>query len=199
MSVSSGGIAATTLAGARVWFDSTPAPLVFVSDTQASAVVPYGVAGSSSTQVVVEVAGVKSDAVRLPVADSSPAIFTVDHTGAGPAAALNQDYSLNSSSNPAAPGSVVMLYATGEGVTAPAGVDGLITDAAKLRTPILPVSASVGGRPATVFYAGSAPGIVAGVLQVNVQIPEGLGHGPQQVIVKVGQETSRSDVTVAVQ
>jgi uncharacterized protein (TIGR03437 family) len=199
MSVSTGGIVATSLAGTRVWFDGTAAPLVFVSDNQAAAVVPYTLAGDSNTQIVIEVAGVKSKAVSVPLVDSSPGIFTANGSGTGPAAALNEDYSVNSSSNPAPSGSVVVLYATGGGKTTPAGLDGLINDAATARTLVLPVSVSIGGQPATVLYAGSAPGLIAGALQLNVQIPQGLEHGPQALIVQVGQTRSRSDVTVAVQ
>jgi uncharacterized protein (TIGR03437 family) len=192
------GLIDTTLAGTRVWFDSTAAPLVFVSGSQVSAVVPYELAGKSSTQVQVEVDGVKSAAVPVSVVDTVPGIFTINQTGVGPGAVLNQDYSVNSPSNPAPAGSVVMIYATGEGQTTPAGVDGLVTNGT-LRRPMGTVSVTIGGQTADVLYAGSAPDLIAGVLQVNVRVPDTAGHGIVPIVLKVGQASSQSGVTMALQ
>ena len=55
--------------------------------------------------------------LTLPVANASPALFTLYETGAGPGAILNQDATLNSPWNPATGGSVLVLYATGTGQT----------------------------------------------------------------------------------
>jgi uncharacterized protein (TIGR03437 family) len=192
------GLVDTTLAGTRVWFDSTAAPLVFVSDSQVSAVVPYELAGKSSTQIQVEVDGVKSAAVPVSVGDTVPGIFTINQTGSGQGAVLNQDYSVNSPSTPAPAGSVVMIYATGEGQTTPAGVDGLLTNGT-LRSPMGTVSVTIGGQPADVLYAGSAPDLIAGVLQVNVRVPDAAGHGIVPIVLKVGQASSQSGVTMALQ
>jgi uncharacterized protein (TIGR03437 family) len=63
----------------------------------------------------------------LPVAASAPGIFTLDATGIGPGAVLNQDNSVNGVANPAARGSVMSIDATGEGQTSPAGVTGSVT------------------------------------------------------------------------
>jgi uncharacterized protein (TIGR03437 family) len=71
--------------------------------------------------------------------------------------------------------------------------------AAGLKRPILPVTATVGGLPATVIYAGSAPGFVTGVMQVNVQIPANAASGAQPLIITVGNTPSQAGVTVAVQ
>jgi uncharacterized protein (TIGR03437 family) len=87
---------------------------------------------------------------------------------------LNQDFTLNSAANPAAAGSYCVLYATGAGQTNPAGVDGLLTTNSPYPAPELPVTVTVGGLPATVTYAGAAPAEVAGVLQINFQVPAGL-------------------------
>ncbi len=58
----------------------------------------------------------------------------------------------------------------------------------------------IGGLPAQIQYAGAAPNLVSGVLQVNAVIPAGLGPGDQPVVVKVGQnDNSAQNVTVAVQ
>jgi len=182
----------------RVLFDGLAAPLVYASDTQVSAVVPYGVAGKSTTQVAVERQGARSDAVSLPLAECAPGIFTLDSSGKGQAAILNQDNTVNSASNPAPRGSIVMLFATGEGQTDPPGVDGKPA-ADPLPKPLLPVSVTIGGLSAHVLYAGGAPGLIAGVLQVNARIPESVATGAAvSVSLTVGQATSQAGVTLAV-
>jgi uncharacterized protein (TIGR03437 family) len=63
---------------------------------------------------------------------------------------------------------------------------------------LLPVRVTVGGEPAEVLYAGGAPGLVAGVLQVNVRIPSGVAPGEAPVVLRVGSARSQSFVTIAV-
>jgi uncharacterized protein (TIGR03437 family) len=187
------------LAGTRIWFDSFAAPLLYVSASQISAIVPYGVAGQASTQVQVEYLGVMSEPVSIPLVVSAPGLFTNDQSGAGQAAALNHDGTRNSVSNPALRGSKVSLFVTGEGQTAPAGADGKIAGIV-LPKPKLAVTAEIGGLPASISYAGGATGIVAGGMQVNVEIPSGVAPGPAvPVVVRVGDATSQPGVTLAVQ
>jgi uncharacterized protein (TIGR03437 family) len=57
----------------------------------------------------------------------------------------------------------------------------------------------IGGKDAVVSYAGGAPGLTNGLLQVNVAIPAGLAAGPQPIVLKVGNASSTGAVTVAVQ
>jgi uncharacterized protein (TIGR03437 family) len=133
----------------------------------------------------------------LPAAAAAPAIFTLNATGSGPGAILNQDYTVNSYSNPADPGSIVMVYGTGLGALIPLPIDGKIADAAA--DSALPVTASVAGVPATVMYAGAAPGLIAGVVQVNVQIPGVAASNPAAPIsLSVGAAVSAPGVTVAI-
>jgi uncharacterized protein (TIGR03437 family) len=110
---------------------------------------------------------------------------------------VNQDGSINSSGNPASPGSFVILYATGEGQTSPEGVDGAVTGADLVR-PLLPVAVRIGETDAEVLYAGSAPGFVAGVLQVNARVPASLPPGQARVELRVGDVSSQPDVTLAI-
>jgi uncharacterized protein (TIGR03437 family) len=183
----------------RVLFDGTPAPVVYASSTQVSAIVPYSVAGQNYTNVSIEVSGAPSDPIPVSVSDAGPGIFTHDGSGKGQAAALNQDYSVNSSLKPAAVGSVIMLFATGEGLTNPAGTDGIIAGAIAPR-PILPITATVDGQPAEVLYAGGAPFEVAGVLQINVRLPLAARTGTAIPLrVQVGTHTSADGVTIAIQ
>lgn len=115
-------------------------------------------------------------------------------SGAG--AILNQDYTVNSLSNPAAAGSVVFLYGSGGGLLQSSTTDGaLASGAASLQTN---VSVLVGGQPAQVLYAGAAPGLVNGVTQINIQLPAGVKGSAVPVLATVGQYASQS-ITVAIQ
>jgi uncharacterized protein (TIGR03437 family) len=182
-----------SLAGARVYFDGVAAPLVYTSTKQVSAIVPYQVAGKTTTQVQVEYLGAFSDPVSVPLTAAVPGIFTGDFSGAGQGAILNQDGTLNSAANPAERNSVVSLYAT-----VPAGLDGRIASAV-LPKPVLPVRVTIGGIPAEVTYAGGAQGLVAGGLQINAHVPAEVTPGNAvPVTVSVGDINSRSGVTIAV-
>jgi uncharacterized protein (TIGR03437 family) len=199
LTLDSNGKVSTTLGGVRVLFNGVPAPMIAVSASQVSAVVPYGMAGRVSTSVWVSYQGTTSNAMTVPVTTAAPGVFTLNASGSGPGAIVNQDGSINSPNSPASASSVVSLYVTGEGQTVPAGVDGSVTTPPTLPTPILPVAALIGGQPATILYAGGAPGLVAGVMQVNVRIQAGLSPGQQPVVVSVGGNSSQNGVTVSVQ
>lgn len=193
------GVVANRLADARVLFDGAPAPLLYVRGDQINAVVPYGVAGQASTQLQAEYLGALSKALTVPIAAASPGIFTMDASGAGQGAILNQDASVNSAANPATPGSIVVIYATGEGQESPHPGDGSITGSAPAK-PVSKVAVWIGGAQAEVQYAGAAPGLVAGVLQVNARIPTGIASGPSvPVMLGVGDFKSQTGVTLAVQ
>jgi uncharacterized protein (TIGR03437 family) len=193
------GRVASTLGDTRILFDDVPSPLIYVSTNQTSAVVPYAVAGKKTTQIRLEYKGIRSNAIEVSVAPTAPGIFTIAGSGAGQGAILNQDWSVNGPNRPAAPRSVVMIYATGEGQTTPAGVDGRLAQGT-LPKPVAQVSVRIGEVQAKVLYAGAAPGNVAGVLQVNVEIPEN-GPSGSAVPVKlvIGDAASQSGVTLAIQ
>jgi uncharacterized protein (TIGR03437 family) len=186
------------LADTRVLFDSIPAPLLYVHSGQISAVVPYAVAGSVQTRLQVEYRGARSDPVALRVAASAPGIFTLDSSGRGPGAILNQDTTVNSSVNPAERGSVVSVFATGEGEVAPQVPDGILASVTVLPRPRLPVRVTIGGAAAEVLYAGASPGLVVGLLQVNARIPPETPSGTVPVVLTVGEESSQSGVTMAI-
>lgn len=191
------GLVDTVLAGTRVLFDGIAAPLLYASAQQILAVVPYLVSGEATTHIEVEFDGAKSPGIDVPVVASAPGIFTLDSSGQGQACIVNQDYSLNSAFAPAGPGSVIAIYGTGEGQTDPPGVDGLLVSD-ELRTPTLPVSVTIGGQSAQVLYAGSAPGLVAGMFQVDARVPDGINSGTSvPVILTVGSASSAPGVTVA--
>lgn len=186
------------LAGTRVLFGGQPAPLLYVSASQIGAIVPYSAGGGSDVEVVVDSNGVRSAPVRVAVAPAAPGLFTVDASGKGQAAALNQDGTLNAKSAPARPGEILVLFGTGEGITRPAGQDGAVTGPETPR-PELPVEVAIGGKPGVVLYAGGAPGLVAGLFQINVRIPADVEVGESvSVVLRVGGAASPAGVTLAV-
>jgi len=195
----SGGYIGSQIAGGFMTFNGTPAPLIYLSSTVAAAVVPYEVAGSNTVNMAVEYQGNIGPTTVVPATNTAPGIFTANSTGSGQAAAVNQNGSLNSASNPAKVGSIVSLYVTGEGQTSPVGTDGKIANSAPYPHPVLPVTATIGGVTATVAYAGAAPTSVAGLMQVNVQIPSGIATSTaSSVTVSVGGVPAQSGVTIAV-
>jgi uncharacterized protein (TIGR03437 family) len=180
------GLVTTQLAGTQVTFDGTPAPLLYLSGSQINVVVPYEISGEASTRLQVSVNGTPTNTVTLPVVASSPGVFAI----------ANSDGSVNSAANPAPAAGVVVLYGTGEGKTSPVVPDGTVNNATYPK-PVLPVSATIAGQNAQITYAGAAPGFVAGVLQVDVQIPAGVS-GTVPIQLKVGTASTPTGLMVSV-
>ncbi len=195
---SASGLLKTTVGGTTVLFNGIPAPIVYTSAGQISVIVPYEIASTGTADILVNYQGNNVAAGTVAVASSAPGIFTVN-SGTGQAAALNQDGSVNSVSNPAAAGSTIVLYLTGEGQTTPSGVDGKIASVTPYPAPVLPVTVTIGGQTAMDAYAGAAPGEVAGVMQINATIPTGVTGNAVPVSVQVGTVSTQSGVTIAVQ
>jgi trimeric autotransporter adhesin len=193
---SPGSVLPTDIAGTSVTFNGIAAPLLYASAGQVSAIVPYAVTGQTAT-VVVKVSNVSTQAFPAPLAPAVPGVFTADASGVGPARAFNADGSANTPGTQAVVGSAVTLYVTGEGQTAPAGVDGKIAAGAG-PAPALPVVVLIGGIPATVQSAAGAAGLPAGVMQVTATVPPGV-TGRVPVIVTVGGARSQAGVTIAVE
>ncbi|MDQ6759794.1 MAG: hypothetical protein M3Z32_08015, partial [Acidobacteriota bacterium] len=166
-----------------VTFNGIPAPLLYVSTTQINAQVPYGVAGQKTVNVVVTHNLRASPPFAVPLGDTSPAIFTVTQNGNGQGAILNAGLgfntsTVNSADNPASKGAAISIYATGSGLWNRPVQDGSSLLDTQTR-PTAPVSLTIGGQPARILYAGAAPFLVSGVLQVNAIVPDGIGSGPQ--------------------
>lgn len=181
-------------------FDGIPAPLIYASGGQTAAIVPYSVAGQTSTQMVITYQGRASAPVTVPVAASAPGLFSASASGTGNGAIDNADGTVNSPANPAKRGSIIVLYGSGEGQTNPPGVDGRIALSVYPK-PVLPVKVSIGGVDATsgILYAGSAPTLVAGVFQINVTVPTNVPAGAVPVVVTIGQASSQPGLTVSLQ
>jgi uncharacterized protein (TIGR03437 family) len=197
LTIDAQGQLATRLSETSLLIGGIAAPLLYVSQSQINAIVPYEIAGQQMVTVQAQSGGVSSPIWGVPVAGAVPGIFTTDSSGQGPGAILNQDNSVNAPSNPAAVGSVIQIYATGEGQTNPPGKTGSI--ASGENSPVLPVSVSIGGINAPVSYAGTAPSSVEGLFQINAIVPLGATPGaalPVRIIV--GSTGSQLGVTIAV-
>lgn len=194
------GAVPTTLGDVQVTFGGTPAPLLYGSTGQINAVVPFEVAGQSAVQMAITGPNGQGFSTTLPVAAANPSIFSANASGTGQGAILNNaDLSKNSPSNPAARGSVVVLFATGTGVLKPAAADGVLTPTANPPLIAQPVTVTIGGQSATVLYQGGAPQLVAGVSQIDVQVPAGVTPGSAvPVTITVGGVPSLNTVTMAV-
>ena len=194
--VNANNVVTTALAGTRILFNGTPAPILYTWATQVSAVAPFGLTGSTA-QVVVQFGNQTTLPVSVPVAATSPALFSADSSGQGQALASNADGTNNSAANPAAAGSVITLFGTGLGPMSPATPDGTIL------FPPLPntankITATVGGQTATVQSATGVTNNVAGSVQINVQIPAGVSGAAVPVVIQAGGVSSPAGVTLAV-
>lgn len=197
----------TTLGGVQVTVAGVPAPLIYVRNDQIAAIVPYEINRPfiANPTVLVRYLGQSSNGVTISQSGAALGIFTVGG-GSGQGAILNANLSTNSAGNPSDKGAIVVLYVTGEGITNPASVTGRVTPAAgPYPQPATGgVTVTIDGQPATVEFYGSAPGLVAGVMQVNVRVPAGARTGDLPVVVLVGNFTSQLNpqgigaVTVAV-
>lgn len=197
LQIDSKGNVSSSVAGVQVLFDGIPSPLIFAAFGQLGAIVPYRVSGRASTQMQVSYQGLSSIPVALTVAPALPGIFTSDASGHGQAAVVNQDGTLNSPDIPALIGSYISIYGTGDGQTFPAGIDGKLGGTPPSLT-LQQVSATIGGLSAPVQYAGGVAGLVAGVFQMNLQIPQGVKPGGAvALVVKIGNGLS-APVMIAV-
>ncbi|HUA63529.1 MAG TPA: BACON domain-containing carbohydrate-binding protein [Verrucomicrobiae bacterium] len=193
----------STLAGVQLMFGSAPAPLLYVSAGQINAIVPYGVTPGNDVAVQLQYQG-QINTVTVPVASASPGIFSADRSGFGPGAILNQDSSLNATLSPAAAGSVIQIFATGGGLVSPSVSDGFLAPAAEPLPRIpgtVPVTVIIGGlRSPQVTYAGDAPGLVAGLTQIDAVVPPGVASGTSvPVVVQIGAAQSQNGITITVQ
>jgi uncharacterized protein (TIGR03437 family) len=192
-----------TLAGVQVTFNGFSGTLLYVSSTQINVTVPYEVAGLATTTIIVTYQGIPSAGIVQPVGLASLGLFTNNATGTGQASVLNQNYSYNTPASPASQGSYIAVFATGGGQTNPASTDGQVTPLAAVPLVLASsITATIGGKPATVVYAGAAPGLVTGVVQFNIQVPTGVSGSALPIVVTIngiaaGQ--SQANATVAVQ
>jgi uncharacterized protein (TIGR03118 family) len=189
------GALGTTVANTSATVNGINAPVLYASASATSIIVPYGVTGSVAN-IVLKFGDQTASAVAN-VAAAAPGVFTSDASGAGSLLAFNQDGTQNTATNAAAKGTAVVFYATGEGLVSPPGVDGAITGRF-LKVPVAAYSLTIGGQTAQVNYAGSAPGTVGGLMEIEAVIPAGAATGSAAVVLTVNGVQSQAGVTIAV-
>ncbi len=123
----------------------------------------------------------------LPVQTSAPGLFLQQQ---GNAAVVNQNGTVNTSSQPAAPGSVISAYLTGLGPVNPPAATGAAAPSSPLSTVTATVTATIGSVPATVQFAGLAPGF-AGLYQLNILVPP-MQAGQYSLQISVGGAVSNA-------
>ena len=192
-------------------FDSIAGTPTYVSSSLINVVVPYEIAGRTTTNVTVVYQGISSAAIPQQVAAAAPGIFTLPGIG-NQAVALDVNGAMNGSWNglagtgyglvtlePVAEGAYLSVYLTGLGVTSPATATGSVNSSTTLLN-VAGVTATIGGVPAKVTFAGSAPALLDGVYQVVLQVPTGVSGNSLPLIVTVNGISSPSGAaTVAVQ
>ena len=196
-SIDSNGKIGGTLGGTTVTVGGILAIPLFVSNSQINMILPFTLGTSGNAAVQVQHNGLTSAQWNIPLAPADVQIFTADSSESGPASILNQDYSVNTAINAAQPGSIVSIYGTGGGMLTPA-VSAETVAGNTLSSVLLPCSATINGEDAAVVYAGSAPGLIYGVDQFNIELPNDVPSGAQKIVLKVGNSVSQPDATVFV-
>jgi len=156
----------------NVTFNGTPAKILFSNNTQINLLVPASLGSQPSAQLNVQVNGISTSPQTVALSPFAPGIFTNG--------ILNQDYSVNGTSHPAAPGTVIQIFATGLSGT------GVIT-------------AQVAGQTVNQpYYAGAAPGLM-GVQQVDLILPQSVQGDSVAVSVCGGATADKVTCSPAIQ
>ncbi|MBI4463481.1 MAG: hypothetical protein HY647_02145 [Acidobacteria bacterium] len=189
-----GGKLKTTMAGATVTVNGTPAPMFYAIPSQLGVQIPYELSGTSVSVAVA--VGAQSSAPRsIPLEPFSPGFFTVSQNGQGAGAITHADGAVVNSQNPARPNEVVILYATGLGQVTPLVPTGTLPTG-RADTVTLP-SVTVDGIPAEVQFSGLS-GCCVGLNQLNVRIPASTRSGSDiPLVLTIGGKQS-NPVTIAV-
>jgi uncharacterized protein (TIGR03437 family) len=181
----------SSFAGVSVSVNGKAAPVLFVSTDQINFQIPWETATGSAT-VTVSSSGVQTAAVKVTVLAAAPGLFFQGSQ----AIVQNFDYSLNSSSNPAKDGALIIAYLTGAGAVSPAVADGAPASASPVSNVTSTVTATIDSQTAQVKFAGLAPDFV-GLWQVNLLVPAGLAQGDYPLIISVnGQSSNAAKVSV---
>lgn len=187
----------TTLGGVRVRIGNTDCPLFFVAPSQINLAIPSNVADGASVAITVTNSNGSTTNGTVTVVRSAPGIFSARATGTGAAAAQTSDggplintYNPDGTERDVSAGTkdkpnVLVLYVTGIRNTPaanPTDTNGVAES----------VTCKIQGVPATVLFAGPAPGFI-GLDQVNVIIPPELaGLGSVSVRLTANNRTSNA-------
>jgi uncharacterized protein (TIGR03437 family) len=149
--------------------------------------VPSSVSGQTTTQVQVDFEGLLSNILNVAVRPTALGLLSADGSGSGLANVRNEDGSLNSQSNPAAPGSRITLFFTGAGITNPPLADGVIPPDDSIQ----PVAKFRGFD--NIEFVASLPGFVPGLFAIVGRVPTQTDGGGF-LNVALSTDTSSSQV-----
>jgi uncharacterized protein (TIGR03437 family) len=187
----------TSLGGSTVVLAGITMPLLFSSDGQVNAVVPYETSVNTTQQVILIRGSSTSVPQTLTVAAAAPGIFTADSSGKGQGIIFGPSGSLADPAHPVKAGDVVVIYCTGLGKVSPAVPTGSPAPSSPLSNAVSPTSVSIGGITVAPMFAGLTPGFV-GLYQVNVGIPAGVTPGDQVPVFITAAGQPSLPVTIAV-
>lgn len=179
------GMLPTALADVRVYAANYVAPLIYVSPTQINFLIPCDLR-PGAVKIAVVRQGVQAPEVEVSLVDAAPQLFV---NADGYVVAQHADYSLITPDQPARPGEIIVVYATGLGRTEPNPRPGEIPLYPGLMTQLSALRVSVGGVEVSIDriqYAGITPGF-AGLYQINLRLPEDLGPDPELRAAVAGQ------------
>jgi uncharacterized protein (TIGR03437 family) len=191
----------TSLDGVKVTVGGAPAYVYFVSPTQINALAPPSIS-SGPVQVAVNTPGGTSAAATVTASQYAPAFFPWPNNQA---VATHQNFTLAAKNGtfagtttvPAAPGEVIILWGTGFGPTIPAVPPGIqVPTTTTYSTSTLP-AVTIDNIPATVYGAALAPGY-AGLYQLAIQVPSSLANGDWPVIATIGSVSSPTGIVLTV-
>jgi uncharacterized protein (TIGR03437 family) len=143
--------------------------------------------------IAVLVNAATSNVFSVPIGTAAPGLFEL---GGNQAAVLNSDYSVNGPSNAAKAGGPILAYLTGSGPVSPSLKDGVPASDTILSYAQANTTATIGGQPATVVFAGMAPTFV-GLVQMNIVVPAALTPGVYPLVITIDGQTANS-ATIAV-
>ncbi len=170
----------TELNGLRVTANGLPAPLLYAEAGQINLVTPFALSGDR-VQFEIGRDGKEIAAFSVFLRPRHAGAFTATGEPFGQLAALNQDGSVNSASNPASPGSIVSVFVTGLGAMTPQLPDGAVAMQIA-NTPAVKPAVAVNSQAAEVLYMGNAPGLVQGIVQINLRLPNPLPDNPYRLL-----------------
>jgi uncharacterized protein (TIGR03437 family) len=190
----------TQLSGVSVNVNGKPAYVYYTSPAQLNVLSPLDNA-EGPVQVEVIKSGARSNAVTAQMQKLAPAFFLFDPEGRKYIAATHANGSLlgkttlyPGSSTPAKPGEVIVLYATGFGLTDPPIAEGEIVSGPKALR--LPITVRFGEAPGEVSFAGLS---ASGLYQINVKVPDGVPDGDVPVAAEIEGLKTPGNVFVTVQ
>ncbi|MEO8100184.1 MAG: IPT/TIG domain-containing protein [Acidobacteriota bacterium] len=186
----------TNLAGVTVTVAGVAAPVYFVSTGQINFIVPAGTA--AGLQPIQVKAGSATYDSTIRIISAAPGIFFQDTATPPKGAVLNQNSTLNTSTNVALRGEFVQIYATGPGTFKNAITDGAGAPGNPLNTTLSTPQVYIGGVLTEVQFTGLAPGFPA-LWQVNAKVPSQTFITGRVPVVITMDGVDSNEVTIFVQ